>query len=49
MILKIAGAVAPIVLVVLMLIILFASGAFQNLFDYYAQLSDYANLQINLS
>lgn len=49
MILKIVGAVVPIIFVVLMLIILFASGAFQNLLDYYAQLSDYANLQINLS
>lgn len=40
---KILGIVLPISIVLLLIIILFASGALQNIFDYYAQLSDWAN------
>lgn len=40
---KILGIVLPIVFIILMLIILVKSGAVQSIFDYYAQLSDWAN------
>lgn len=41
---KILGIVLPILFVIIMVIILFASGAVQNIFDYYAQMSDLANM-----